>query len=700
MKKHSFLLFVCFSALFLFHLPLAFATDYTFTGAGSWSQPARWSGGAVPPNPLSVFDKIIIDGTCTLDDAEKTIYGVLEVNALRKLTISHDLTIQNLGLLYNDGEIDMSGNPSIQLYFSALVNTGIIESNVYAYDAEIDNQNTIGGIITLETNATLDNSGFLSGILTVQDNASVINELGGIMSFFFGGALRLDNGDLTNYGTISITSTSDVSKALNASNLTNNGTLSSQALFQNSGNSVLDNYGDMTIGGTFYNQAGLMNHSGSLTIDGSVINSSNFQSDAQITNNGTLTNETGGFFANKSLFYNYDVITNSGLFINVGPSGNFQNNSGSLTNFGTFTNGPNCNVTNLALIDNKPGGIFNNEQLFSNICPNGLMKNNGTFNQNSFFNNLCQYQGTGVWNGQLLNEGNIAPGNSIGKTTVNGNLNSSAGTMTFEIGSAGGTAGVDFDQIAVGAGGTVENASAISVDFQFTPTAGQTFPLIQHTAGGSFSGPEPTLTVTPNTISATIAAGVLTVNSVLPIELLRFSLKKEGEQVRLFWSSAIETNFNGYEIQRSRDGIAFEKIAFEKGQNTAGVATEYSFLDENPWMGRSFYRLAMLDMNGQRAYSDIVRFQKGGLDNAVLVLAPNPGQGVFQFVPDMDRETEILAGGPIVLDVFAADGRLVLRLPASDFLPVIDLRNEPNGLYQVVLTSATGISQAIWVSLQ
>lgn len=93
----------------------------------------------------------------------------------------------------------------------------------------------------------------------------------------------------------------------------------------------------------------------------------------------------------------------------------------------------------------------------------------------------------------------------------------------------------------------------------------------------------------------------------LPIKLRNFVGKKEKNQVRLDWTTSIESNFYGFEIQKSTDGIRFEKIGFSEGRGKNGAGASYFFLDKNSNSNENtYYKLKFLDIDGRSEFSKIV----------------------------------------------------------------------------------------------
>lgn len=95
---------------------------------------------------------------------------------------------------------------------------------------------------------------------------------------------------------------------------------------------------------------------------------------------------------------------------------------------------------------------------------------------------------------------------------------------------------------------------------------------------------------------------LLAYGSLLPLELLSFEGKAGRGVNHLFWATANEVNSTGFHVERSLDGIFFEKLDFvESGRDN------YTFDDNHPLVGDNYYRLRMADIDGSFTYSHIIR---------------------------------------------------------------------------------------------
>ncbi|MDH5609078.1 MAG: T9SS type A sorting domain-containing protein, partial [Cyclobacteriaceae bacterium] len=113
----------------------------------------------------------------------------------------------------------------------------------------------------------------------------------------------------------------------------------------------------------------------------------------------------------------------------------------------------------------------------------------------------------------------------------------------------------------------------------------------------------------------------------LPVELVFFSGKLKNNVVTLEWATAQEINNDYFEIQRSIDGLSFEAIGNVAGHGNASDRNDYSFTDENPFSGLSYYRLKQVDFDGKNELLSVISIVNKS-DKAFDVKAsPNPASG-------------------------------------------------------------------------
>lgn len=131
-------------------------------------------------------------------------------------------------------------------------------------------------------------------------------------------------------------------------------------------------------------------------------------------------------------------------------------------------------------------------------------------------------------------------------------------------------------------------------------------------------------------ISALDTDGFITLGSIsyaespLPVKLLEFYARAEADSVRLFWSTADETNNAFFAIQRSSDGADFEDVLFQTGQGNSQSVRHYEMVDHDPLDGVGYYRLRQVDYNGNEEFSEVERVTVKRQESDALTVYPNP----------------------------------------------------------------------------
>jgi len=113
-------------------------------------------------------------------------------------------------------------------------------------------------------------------------------------------------------------------------------------------------------------------------------------------------------------------------------------------------------------------------------------------------------------------------------------------------------------------------------------------------------------------------------SGALPVSLVSFTAKPEGEKVKLNWSTTSETNNSFFTIQRSGNGKQFVDIANIDGGGNSSKFKAYSHTDSLPLEGTSYYRLKQTDYDGTSSLSRIVPVKFTAGENMEFSVFPNP----------------------------------------------------------------------------
>lgn len=118
----------------------------------------------------------------------------------------------------------------------------------------------------------------------------------------------------------------------------------------------------------------------------------------------------------------------------------------------------------------------------------------------------------------------------------------------------------------------------------------------------------------------------LRTSTPLPVKLVSFTGKREGNTAILEWMTSEETNSDHFEIQRSTSGKDWISIGRVDSHGESKVLRNYTFTDAKPFSGANLYRLRMVDKDETFAYSSIRNLTMEGSRSYVY---PNPASGSF-----------------------------------------------------------------------
>ncbi len=168
--------------------------------------------------------------------------------------------------------------------------------------------------------------------------------------------------------------------------------------------------------------------------------------------------------------------------------------------------------------------------------------------------------------------------------------------------------------------------------------------------------------------------------SFVPVELTAFTANASGSNVNLQWSTATETNNQGFEIERNTNG-RYEKIGYIPGAGTTTSNKDYFFIDYNVSDGKYIYRLKQIDFDGTFSYSPEVEIEVITPD--VFSLSqnyPNP------FNPSTRINFSLKVDSKVTLTIFNILGQEIAtllngNLPASGHQITFDASSLNSGIY-------------------
>jgi len=161
----------------------------------------------------------------------------------------------------------------------------------------------------------------------------------------------------------------------------------------------------------------------------------------------------------------------------------------------------------------------------------------------------------------------------------------------------------------------------------------------------------------------------------LPINLLEFTaVVTDKKQVSLNWITVYEHNNQSFEVERSQNGIDFEKVVSFASKGNSSSAQDYSALDATPFTGISYYRLKQTDIDGKVTYSKGVSVDITATGSQ-LKAYPNPTTSI------LNLQINGATSKQLTYSIYSVDGKLVNKQTINNDLTIISTSALANGTY-------------------
>jgi pimeloyl-ACP methyl ester carboxylesterase len=115
---------------------------------------------------------------------------------------------------------------------------------------------------------------------------------------------------------------------------------------------------------------------------------------------------------------------------------------------------------------------------------------------------------------------------------------------------------------------------------------------------------------------------------VLPVNFISFTGRLvNNNAVQLNWATAQEVNNKHFEIEKSFDGINFEKIGTVDSKGYS--SNTYNFVDITRLGDKNIYRLKQVDIDGNFTYSNSILIRISKTKEQDILIYPNPSKDYF-----------------------------------------------------------------------
>ncbi len=182
-----------------------------------------------------------------------------------------------------------------------------------------------------------------------------------------------------------------------------------------------------------------------------------------------------------------------------------------------------------------------------------------------------------------------------------------------------------------------------------------------------------------------VGVGTLQPNGTLPITLFSFSATKTENGIQIVWITAMEKNFDYFQLERATEDLIFTAVARIEGQGGLDINTSYLYIDASPQRGKNYYRLKSVDVDESFEYSPVIVMEWNRVNQGISIY-PNPTVN-RSFTVGLDD----VMTSPVSLSLFETRGYLFFETMLNSTSSTINLPDHiREGIYFVKLSSPKG----------
>jgi hypothetical protein len=162
---------------------------------------------------------------------------------------------------------------------------------------------------------------------------------------------------------------------------------------------------------------------------------------------------------------------------------------------------------------------------------------------------------------------------------------------------------------------------------------------------------DPFVDVTNDISSGNSDQVVLSVKTVLPVNLIGSNIELRDRDVVLSWQTTDEINNSHFEIYKSNNAYDFVLQSEVMAKSISGSINSYSIVDDSPYSGDNYYKLVQKDLNGQTSHL-VTKYIHLSSDQETFNVYPIP---VFDqiFIESKDQYTDF--------EIYDLNRRIVLK---------------------------------------
>lgn len=184
---------------------------------------------------------------------------------------------------------------------------------------------------------------------------------------------------------------------------------------------------------------------------------------------------------------------------------------------------------------------------------------------------------------------------------------------------------------------------------------------------------------------------LITINTLLPVEIVNFFGQNLDDKVKLFWEVENE-NIWGYELEKSKDGINYQFLSFVNAKNVLGT-NQYYFIDNHPFNYNNYYRLKIIEKSSKFVYSNIILVKNNKEERSRILVFPNP----IQYDESVNIFLDNISNGKYNISIYDLNGQSVLNQEVEAIdnrisSKILITSNLHSGMYIIYVQNENGLN--------
>jgi Secretion system C-terminal sorting domain len=391
-------------------------------------------------------------------------------------------------------------------------------------------------------------------------------------------------------------------------------------------------------------------------------------------NGGAVYTEGGGdCTVSGCLFYGNYAEAQTGVF---GAGLSCKNKNTAMTNSVFDNNEANCPASALSSFGGGFSAIYTNSNIINGTFTNNKAGLGGGISTTGA-SNTTNIKNTILWSNSATSSSNQSTAQIS---------NSTAGTITYSLVQSGIPSNITNGGNNLAVNPLFVNIKNVGGVDNNWPTADDGL-MLQAGSPAAITGTltgAPTIDVLGVNRVGYCSMGAYQRTAIVPVTWIDFQGKTDYLSNLLTWHTAEEINNLGFDIERSMDGINFDKIGFVKAK---GRKSAYEFTDNTP-LSISYYRLSQNDFDGTKTRSKIITLKH--IQKVETVVYPNPANDFLRFDGISERAD---------IDIFNLNGQLVLSIQNAQAHINIDVSALKSGHYSLKIQVGNQITRQSFIKI-